>query len=95
MKPETDAFFISERRSPLSRMTAWLAIRTYGALAGLPVEATSKVYTGLFRTPEYSAHHHGHGDQSGTVREVVAVDGLLGGCLFSNMLVLKILTPIP
>jgi len=28
MKPETDAFFLSERRSPLSRKTAWLAIRT-------------------------------------------------------------------
>jgi type 1 fimbriae regulatory protein FimB len=39
MKPETDAFFISERRSPLSRKTAWLMIRDYGRLAGLPVEA--------------------------------------------------------
>ena len=28
MHPETDVFFISERRSPLSRKTAWLAIRT-------------------------------------------------------------------
>jgi type 1 fimbriae regulatory protein FimB len=33
------AFFISERRSPLSRKTAWLMIRDYGRLAGLPVEA--------------------------------------------------------
>src|SRR5712691_1882316 len=39
MKPETDAFFLSERRSPLSRKTAWLMIRDYGQLAGLPVEA--------------------------------------------------------
>jgi len=39
MKPTTDAFFISERRSPLSRKTAWLVIRTYGARAGLPVDA--------------------------------------------------------
>ena len=39
MKPETDAFFISERRRPLSRKTAWLAIRTYGELAGLPIDA--------------------------------------------------------
>jgi len=39
MKPETDAFFISERHSPLSRKTAWLAIRTYGERAGLPVDA--------------------------------------------------------
>jgi type 1 fimbriae regulatory protein FimB len=39
MKPQTDAFFISERRGPLSRKTAWLAIRTYGERAGLPVEA--------------------------------------------------------
>ena len=39
MKPDTDAFFISERRAPLSRKTAWLAIRSYGERAGLPVEA--------------------------------------------------------
>jgi type 1 fimbriae regulatory protein FimB len=39
MKPETDAFFISERRKALSRKTVWLAIRTYGQLAGLPLEA--------------------------------------------------------
>src|SRR6266446_3258324 len=39
MKPDTDAFFISERRSPLSRKTAWLMIRDYARLAGLPVEA--------------------------------------------------------
>ena len=39
MKPETDAFFISERRRPLSRITAWLAIRKYGELAALPLPA--------------------------------------------------------
>src|SRR5712692_6638536 len=39
MKPQTDAFFISERRGPLSRKTAWVAIREYGKRAGLPVEA--------------------------------------------------------
>jgi type 1 fimbriae regulatory protein FimB len=39
MKPETDAFFISERRRPLSRKTAWLMIRDYGRLADLPVDA--------------------------------------------------------
>src|SRR5712692_9302152 len=39
MKPQTDAFFLSERRAPLSRKTAWLAIRAYGRRAGLPVEA--------------------------------------------------------
>jgi type 1 fimbriae regulatory protein FimB len=39
MKPETDAFFISERRSPLSRKTAWLMIRDYGRLTVLPIEA--------------------------------------------------------
>ena len=38
MKPVTDTFFISERRKALSRKTVWLAIRTYGKLAGLPVE---------------------------------------------------------
>lgn len=39
MKPETDAFFVSERHGPLRRKTAWLAIRTYGERAGLPVDA--------------------------------------------------------
>src|SRR5256886_11830462 len=39
MKPETDAFFLSERRRPLSRKTAWVMIREYGRRAGLPVEA--------------------------------------------------------
>src|SRR5712691_8087973 len=39
MKPETDAFFVSERRGPLNRKTAWVTIRDYGRLAGLPVEA--------------------------------------------------------
>ena len=27
---DTDAFFVSERRGPMNRKTAWLAIRTYG-----------------------------------------------------------------
>jgi type 1 fimbriae regulatory protein FimB len=39
MKPETDAFFLSERRRPLSRKTTWLMIRHYGELAGLSVDA--------------------------------------------------------
>jgi len=39
MKPETDAFFISERRGPLSRKTAWVMIRDYGRLADLPLDA--------------------------------------------------------
>lgn len=39
MQPETDAFFVSERRSPLNRKTAWLAIRTCGERAGLPLPA--------------------------------------------------------
>ncbi len=39
MKPEADSFFISERRRPLNRVTAWLAIRKYGELAGLPLAA--------------------------------------------------------
>jgi len=39
MKPETDAFFISERRKPLSRKTAWVMIRDYGRDAGLPIDA--------------------------------------------------------
>jgi type 1 fimbriae regulatory protein FimB len=39
MQPETDAFFVSERRGPLSRKTAWVTIRDYGRRAGLAVEA--------------------------------------------------------
>ena len=39
MQPDTAAFFVSERRSPLSRKTAWLMIRDYSRRAGLPVEA--------------------------------------------------------
>jgi type 1 fimbriae regulatory protein FimB len=39
MKPKTEAFFVSERRRPLSRVTVWLAIRSYGELAGLPLPA--------------------------------------------------------
>ena len=39
LKPEGDAFFVSERRSPLSRKTAWAAIRTYGKKAKLSVPA--------------------------------------------------------
>ncbi len=34
MKPEGDISFISERRLPLNRKTAWLAIRSYGEKAG-------------------------------------------------------------
>jgi type 1 fimbriae regulatory protein FimB len=39
MKPETDAFFISERRGPLSRKTIWFMIGRYGELPGLLVDA--------------------------------------------------------
>jgi type 1 fimbriae regulatory protein FimB len=39
MKPETDGFFISERRGPLSRKMAWVMIRDYGRLADLAVDA--------------------------------------------------------
>ena len=39
MELKTDAFFISERRTPLSRKTAWLAIRIYGERAGLSLPA--------------------------------------------------------
>ena len=37
--PETDAFFVSERKTPLSRKTVWVAIRAYGKKAGLSVAA--------------------------------------------------------
>jgi len=36
---ETDALFISERRTPLNRRTAWHAIRDYGETAGLSIPA--------------------------------------------------------
>lgn len=35
MKPQTEPFFVSERRGPLSRKTEWLAIRNYGEQPGL------------------------------------------------------------
>ena len=37
--PDTDAFFVSERRTPLNRKTAWVAIRAYGEKAELSVAA--------------------------------------------------------
>ena len=37
MKPDTEAFFVSGRRGPLSRKTAWLTIRNYGERVGLPL----------------------------------------------------------
>jgi type 1 fimbriae regulatory protein FimB len=39
MKPETDACFISERRSPLSCKIVWVMIRHYGEVTGLPLPA--------------------------------------------------------
>ncbi len=39
MAPETSVLFISERRGPLSRKTAWAFIRAYGEAAGLDVAA--------------------------------------------------------
>lgn len=38
LAPPGDAFFVSERRLPLNRRSAWVAIRRYGELADLPVE---------------------------------------------------------
>ena len=35
--PQNDYFFLSERRLPLSRKTAWTAIRSYGQKVGLPL----------------------------------------------------------
>ena len=40
IKLDTDAFFVSERRTALSRKRAWSAIRDYGELAGLPLPPT-------------------------------------------------------
>jgi type 1 fimbriae regulatory protein FimB len=39
MQPETEVFFVSERRGPLSRKTAWVMLRTYSERAGLAVDA--------------------------------------------------------
>jgi type 1 fimbriae regulatory protein FimB len=39
LKPEGDSFFVSERRLPLNRKTAWAAIRTYGEKAELSIAA--------------------------------------------------------
>ena len=37
MKPDGKALFVSERRQPLNRRTAWVIIRDYGLAAGLGV----------------------------------------------------------
>ena len=39
LSPQGDAFFVSERRTPLNRKTAWVAIRDYGEKANLAVPA--------------------------------------------------------
>ena len=39
LKPKGASLFVSDRRTPLNRRTAWLALRTYGELAGLPLYA--------------------------------------------------------
>jgi len=39
LRPDTDAFFVSERRAMLSRKTAWHAIKAYGEIAGLSIPA--------------------------------------------------------
>jgi type 1 fimbriae regulatory protein FimB len=39
MRPENKILFISERRSPLSRKTAWFFIRKYGEAADLEIAA--------------------------------------------------------
>ena len=39
MNPTCDAFFVSERRTPLNRRTAWHAIKGYGEKAALPLDA--------------------------------------------------------
>lgn len=39
LQPSSDSFFISGRRLPLNRRTAWVAVRKYGELAGLPLDA--------------------------------------------------------
>src|SRR5262245_65125695 len=39
MKPQGKTLFISDRRQPLSRKTAWVMIKGYGEAAGLAVAA--------------------------------------------------------
>ena len=39
MNPPGESFFVSERRSPLSRKTVWAAVRHYGERADLPLPA--------------------------------------------------------
>ena len=39
MKPPCRTFFVSQKRQPLNRRTAWLTIRKYGDLAGLELPA--------------------------------------------------------
>jgi type 1 fimbriae regulatory protein FimB len=39
IKPPCKTFFVSQKRQPLNRRTAWLTIRKYGDLAGLELPA--------------------------------------------------------
>jgi type 1 fimbriae regulatory protein FimB len=39
VEAQTDALFVSERRGPLNRRTAWLAIRNYGERTGFALTA--------------------------------------------------------
>jgi type 1 fimbriae regulatory protein FimB len=39
LKPRGTALFVSDRRTMLNRRTVWVAIRAYGELAGLPLDA--------------------------------------------------------
>lgn len=39
MKPDCDVFFVSQRRKELNRRSVWFAIKHYGEIAGLPLDA--------------------------------------------------------
>jgi len=62
--PETKALFVSERRGPLSRKTAWLAIRRSGEVAGLKIAThpyprePDPVLGFLFPAPPASTYAH-------------------------------------
>lgn len=73
IEPRTDAFFVSERRGPLSRKTARLEIRNYDELPvfALPAHPPQLLHACDFASAgqgtAISANFHLHGSQLGRV----------------------------
>jgi type 1 fimbriae regulatory protein FimB len=89
LKPPGKTFFVSEQRTPLHRSTVNLALQKYSDAAGLSVRAHPHMLrhacgyaladqgagtdSGLSGPSQHSTHSPLHREQSGPVREVVAM----------------------